>query len=358
MKKTILLCLIIVGALFFGCSNKEGKIPSNYKIGVIETTEYDKDTIVSFYDENFKKLSEKKIPHKGMTNVYDTAYIYKDTWYCAPAGELQKGTSVAVSMNINTGQIKEYDFGKEHARGFFHQAANSQAYFVCSNLNGIDRIARYDNKTKKIIEITSEKDLYTYIDADDKYVYVFVNDLTPRSNNALNDKYLILNQSDLSLVKEIPLNHYGYSFHSYQDESAYYFTYNMEESPQSYLGILDKKTLQISLVDLGETKTAMIERSGDYLFISNTDVIEAIGNKVTKFNPNTKEMSTYDIDHNVSEIRCDNENIYMIDHDYRNMELTLYKYIYDYNKDTLKEEKSKKINITKDLSFGSFYLKK
>lgn len=270
---------------------------------------------------------------------------------------LEVGTTIAMSMDINTGQIKEYDFGKKHAGGFLSQAANGDAYFVCSNLNGINRIARYDKKTDKIIETTARNDEYMYIDADEKYVYLIVNDRSGRSNNAPNDKYVILNQKDLSIIKEIPLNNYGYGTHSFKDKNKYYFTYNTEVGLQSYLGIIDKSTLELEWVDLGETKSAMIEKSGRYLYIANVDVVEARGTKVTRFDPKTKEISSYGMDHNVSEIRADDKNLYIVDDEYYVRELYIYKYKYDKDTDTMKQEKKKKLSTSKDYDFGSFYLK-
>lgn len=80
MKRILTICLIVVVAIAaISCGNiyKKESLPK-YDIGVIKTSQYKKESIIYLYDKNFKKINEIKIPYSGVTDVFDTAYIYKN----------------------------------------------------------------------------------------------------------------------------------------------------------------------------------------------------------------------------------------------------------------------------------------
>lgn len=140
---SILVCLCFLVA---GCENK--KFPADYEVGVLYSTEYKNTTKLLLLNQNLESIYETNAPygylgHCGFMNaITQDGVVYE----CPQGKATEKELGLIIGVDMSTGKVVEYDFGRVNITDF---ACEEDFLYATSNLNNENFVDRYDRTTGK-----------------------------------------------------------------------------------------------------------------------------------------------------------------------------------------------------------------
>ena len=101
-----------------GCGNN---LPSEYELGIIDTTEYGNKSKFTFLDNSWNKVGQTKYRYSNMSYCgFFNSFVQDNTLYLLPKGISQKlDCGKVVAFDLSSGQKKEYDFGRTNITDFY-----------------------------------------------------------------------------------------------------------------------------------------------------------------------------------------------------------------------------------------------
>lgn len=265
----IIIIIIIVGiTIAMHEPVHEITFPEHYKVGLISSASVGVGTDILFLDEDLKKVGEvNDLQYAAFALSPQTPVIKDRILYTSPMGEMTKrDTHITVAMNLESGEIKEYDNGK-HLESPTSTAVNDRAIYVCSNGNGVSTVARHDLKTDKLItrdfDGTREGIIMTVL-ATDNHVYCS-GDVIAEENTYL----YILDPDTLETQNRIELE--DDSLYMREWEGEIYLCSSFKDHKRDSIGIIDDVTGKCRTVEMSGKNKLGIEKFGDFLVAADNN---------------------------------------------------------------------------------------
>ena len=353
MRKPILLVILIIVfiAIFLVVLlNFMGKKNFNkdFNIAVIETTEQINESLLTFYNKDLKRIGSQKIKLGSMGSSFDLPRTYGRNMYVIPKGiGNTKDLSVIMEYNMDTGNYKTYNI-KQHNMNSF--SVNDTSIYTVNTLNYNSIISCYNKNSGNIKTISIEKVYIERIDLYEDTLYAF--GMIYDSKGIKSFLYLIDTKS-FNIIDKIDISESGMSqFYSNKIGDNLYFTNQTEmsfsgEQPSKTITKFNIKDKTISNIQLKEEFPFQILSYKNKLIISNYDLVQLKGNKITIYDPTTNEQKVVTVENNLAQIFIKDDKLYSMDRDYL--------YVYSINDTDFKL--TKKVDIhTKGESETFFYL--
>lgn len=314
MRKILnFISLFLMGFILIGCSLNE-KL-DNYDIAIIETTSNDEKSLVSYYDDNLKKIDSKFLNYAELgTNFYNPIY-QGDQIFIVPRGLQGKhDEKKVISLNLTTGKNNEYVIDRNN---IICTATSENYLFAGSNLNGISYLTRIKYEDKSVKEIMFNNEYLSLVITSDKYVIAF---LTSINHENIYSKINVYNIDSLELKKTIDITELGINQTKYcLNKNMLYFSnaYDQNDEPTNVLGVLNLKDLTLSKVALKCYYPDDIQcLAEDKLLISCTDVVLSNGTKVIELDTHTGEQIVYDLGIPILTVKASKNKLFVLSSEY------------------------------------------
>ena len=171
MKRVInFISFVLIGLLLSGCSTQD-KL-DDYSIAVIETSSNEEKSLVTYYDDNLKKINSNFLDYAELgTNFYNPIY-HDDQVYLVPRGLQGKhDEKKVISLNLTDGNNNEYDVNRNN---IICTTTNDDYLFAASNLNYISYLTRIKYADKSEKELSFKKEYLSLVAVSDQYVIAFL----------------------------------------------------------------------------------------------------------------------------------------------------------------------------------------
>lgn len=303
MKKTYFCFLILLSLLLTSCGYH---YPSEYDIGVIYTTEYYNKSEIIYLDTNWNELGKTKYPYANMSyGGFFNSLIQDNTLYLLPKGISQRlDCGKVCALNMTSGQIKEYDFGRVNIIDYY---ADNNYVYALSNLNNISYFDRMDKATNEITTLEffeGDLDHITMIDNQ-----LFAISLELESNK---DKY-VLYSFDIT----------GNSFEKVCDldittSPAFIETYdgNIYIPTDNILYVYDTTKHTSHTITLPYGNAYNLNRKNNILYIGHTDIFNGKISHITSLDLINEEISEImQYNGTILQMEIQDNNIYIRDYD-------------------------------------------
>lgn len=341
-----IIVLILLLLLFYENQSRE-KITSNnsFNIGVIETTEQDNKSSLTFYNKDLKKTKTQEIKLGSMGSSFDLPRMYDKNMYVVPKGiGNQKNLTVIMEYNIETSKYKTYDIKQPGINSF---AVNDKSIYTANTLNNESIISWYDKHSENLKTIT-QKDIY--IDSINLYgdtLYAFA---MKKDNNGTKSYLYLIDTKSFKITNIIDISKSGKGQnYSTKIGNDIYFTNQNEISDNeqgSYnLSKINIKNKTVSNIRLKEKYPFQIINYKDKLIISHYDLVQMQGNKVTIYDPKTNDQQVVTIENNLCQIFIKDNKLYSRDREY----------LYVYSIDNATFKLTNKVNIYTKRKNRTFY---
>lgn len=342
IKKIISLLLTCIVIFSTACSHKQNSF-RNFEFCVIETTEQKNQSILSFYDKNFKRIGQHKIPYADYGSLFTPPVAMNNNVYAIPEGvPYVKELEIVLEYHLKDGTVTEMNFKKP---GLFSFAVSTDSIYTTNMLNGTSSISKYHKKTGKVERINTPSTVrnYNFIYSCHDGVYVTANQ--SKQNNT--KSYLIkINPDHFRIEWEKDISDIGSeTTFFYSDNKYLYFTVPKDKkyNPESYLVRMSLKKQKIRKINLPYVNPQQIKPYKDKLLITHNDM-HGTGNNITLFYPKTMQSKLLTLEHNIDQMEVKDDKIYVLGEDMM--------YRYRLEKDKLLLEKKTNVQTKKG---GSIY---
>lgn len=316
-----LILLLVVIFLLFNMKKSKGKesesFNKDFNIAVIETTEQDNKSNLTFYNKNFENKGTQEINLGSMGSSFDLPRIYNNNMYVVPKGiGNKKDLTVVMEYNMENGKYETYDMKQPGINSF---AVNDKSLYSANTLNNKSIISWYD-KSSGNVKTISEEDIYIgRIDLYGDTLYAFG---TIKNNDGKKCYLYIIDTKSFKVLDKIDISKSG-SNQNYSIKVAgdIYFTSQYEISGTAVKGSynLSKfniKDKTISNIVLKEDYPFQIINYKDKLLISHYNLVQTQGNKITIYDPKTNEQQGVTLENNLSQIFIKDDKLYSRDGEY------------------------------------------
>lgn len=297
---------------------KQSKDIDNFKedfhIAVIETTEQDNDSYITFYNKDLKKIGSQNIKMGSMGSYFDLPRIYGSNMYVIPKGiGSEKDLTVIMEYNLETGKYKTYNIGQPGMNSF---AVNDNAIYTVNTLNYNSIISRYDIASGNLRTITIEQVYIGRLDLYDETLFAF-GDI--KEDDGLKSYLYLIDTKNFKMIDTIDISKCGTS-QNYSTKIGDYIyftsqtdTYDQGSDTLTKFNIKDK---MISIIKLQELYPFQILNYRDKLIISHFNLVQAQGNIITMFDPITNEQKVLNLENNLAQILIKDDKLYSMDGDF------------------------------------------
>ena len=316
----IVIILTGISIFFLIHSNKhksEESFNNDFKLGVIETTEQDNESYITFYDEELNRGAVKEIKLGSMGSSFDLPKTFNKYMYVIPQGlGNKKDLTVIIEYNMETGEYKTYDIKQPCMNSF---CVNEKSIYTVNTFNYNSIISWYDKSSENIKTISKEDVYIGRIDLYDDMLYAFG---MLKDGDGLKSYLYLIDTSSFKITDTIDITESGISQeYSTKVGDDIYFTSqtekaDMAEQPSNILTKFNIKDKTITNIDLQEEYPFQIIKYKNKLIISHYDLVQGQGNKITIYNPKTGEQQGVTLENNLSQIFIEDDKIYSRDSDY------------------------------------------
>jgi hypothetical protein len=332
----ILMLILIVFFMFFNQTkvDKVDKVDNvnrveegfnkDFDIAVIESTEQDNISNLTFYNKELKKTGTQEIKLGSMGSPMDLPRIYDKYMYVVPQGiGNQKELTVILEYNMETGKYKTYDM-KQHAINSF--AVNDKSIYSVNDVNDESIISWFDKSSGNVKTISKKAIYISNLNLYDDTLYAFAME---KVQNGTKSYLYLIDTKSFMITDTIDISAGGQNY-STKIGDDFYFTNQLDKHDQASniltkFNIKDKTILDIKLKDKFPLQ---ILNYKDKLIISHFDRMQRKGNTITIYDPKTNEQQNVTLESNLEQIFIKDDKLYSMGEDYV--------YIYSINNSTFK----------------------
>lgn len=299
-------------SLFFSllnCAGCQSSFPSDYSLGILYSTEYNDRSKISYLDENLNGLTDIFYPYGYMGHDgYTNANIIDEVLYECPLGKAtEKNLGLIIGLNMNSGEIAEYNINRTNITDFI--CCNAFIY-ATSNLNGRNYIDQYNKADGSICSLELEQYYVSELAFNDNVLYGFGVKLDNQDQG--NIIHLFKFDFKSKQVKTL-YNLSGYLDDSpsysiirqnmlYFAENGYLFAYDLKDNTLNQMALMHKNAFNL-LCD------------GDILYIGCTDIFTEAKSWIDVIDLKTnKQIASYPINHSILQMEISGNYIYVSDY--------------------------------------------
>lgn len=308
IRMSVLLLLVI--GILAGCKSNSEKFPDNYKLGIIETTGQDNKSVITYYDQELKKVYTQKLPFGTMGSIFYSPIIFDNKLYTIPQGMAnEKDLKMVLEVDLSNGNAKEYSINQLAMNSL---AVNSDYIFTCNTYNGTSYINRCEKQSKAVLE----KDFAdTYISKLELVGNKLLAFGTKREESLL-ASYLYFLDLDLKVLKTINISRSGSShYKTVLIGEKVYFSNPMDRYDQAntLISSVSTQNLNVENIDLEQVYPSDIIPYNNYLIIAHCNLVSHEGNLITFYDTKKDSIETISLTHPILQMSRDLDNLYIMD---------------------------------------------
>ena len=302
MKRKITFLVMVLCIVLVGCSTK---FPSQYNLGIIYTMEYEKNSLIKFYND-FQEETCLSYKYSSMSyDGYRNSLIQDGKLYLLPLGRGDKlDYGKVISYALDSGSIVEYDFNRTNITDY---DVKDNHIYVTSNINGISYIDKYDMTTGNIISIESEDGIIfdSVVECNNK---IFCNIIDMNEEN-IQLCEVDFDKQDYNIVYDYIGEVSSIYLVSYDEENKIYF---IDDQMLIEYDILNSVTFQYETMHNNAFNLSVID---DQLYIGCTDLFEDVDSCIDVFDLKEKKfVRTIEYDGIILQIEVKNDVMYILDY--------------------------------------------
>lgn len=301
---------------------KKIKIPQNYKFGVVETTNQWRRSFISFYDEDFNRLSTSRMPYAGLNSDADPVQYINNVIYLNPVDQgpisINGKANSKVVMIDDSGKVKEIETKLEENKYALKKVGKD--FFILNNSNMESSISKVslENDTAQVqslgkwfaINITAYKD----------EILVFMSEFpeNPGGPSTYRSKVTFYDR-DLVEKRSIDLSAVGYDYRRIivdeANEKIYFSVYSDPEAGKSQgLYVLNMKNDELK--ELVQNKILFdFDKRDNILYMLEGDLSQGRGKEkyhLLTLNLDTMVTKTRPLSEGATFVRVDGDDLYVM----------------------------------------------
>jgi hypothetical protein len=290
----------------------EEKSNNDFDIAVIESTEQDNISNLTFYNKELEKTRTQEIKLGSMGSPMDIPRIYDKYMYVVPQGiGNQKELTVILEYDMETDKYKTYDM-KQHVINSF--AVNGKSIYSVNTVNDVSIISWFDKSSGNVKTISKKSIYISNLNLYGDTLYAFAME---KANNVTKSYLYLIDTKSFTITDTIDISGGGQNY-STKIGDYFYFTNQVDKHGQASniltkLNIKDKTILDIKLKDKFPLQ---ILNYNDKLVISHFDRLQRIGNTITIYDPKTNEQQSVTLECSLEQIFIKDDKLYSMGEDY------------------------------------------
>ena len=147
----VLSAITCIAFAISGCGQQKEVNLQGSHIGVIQTSGYNKDSGITFYDENLNKIHTEKMKYATLGEIFNTPVIQDNKLYTIPQGyAFEKDEEKALELDLSNLNKKEYKIEQLAINGVAADDQYIYTYNTGSEGSYITRCKKEDNAIKDI----------------------------------------------------------------------------------------------------------------------------------------------------------------------------------------------------------------
>lgn len=358
---TMAFCVIVVVFALTRCSksmeNQSGFRNANelknakYEVGVMESSEEVRRSVITYYNADFKRIGAQTIPYHCSSDNFDQGRVDKNKFFTITWRPYKSMESAPiVSVDLKSHKIQEYNFSKKlYGEKWF--LVSGDVIYANRNLNGITYLEAYNMRSGRKTSVTLKSKIVTFMNCDRKHIYGFGIGISDNNDNSPIYK---IDKKSLELVSTVDVGYPADSCASLIYKSKLYLPTDEEEAKGKYaskLFIYDlEKEKKEKILPIKANATNNIVRHKDRIFIALASPADGSGRRIAIMRMGTRKIKYAKFKHNVSQIKVKGDRLYVLDNKY-DSKTTLYRYRIEGDKFI----REKKKNVFTQGSSGKHY---
>ena len=316
-KSRILLAAFWVICMIGGCNGSKGlesKELSNAAIGVIETTQSERDSRIIFYDSDLREVAELPLKYATVGEIFSNPVVYDGELYVIPQGYGDALDEEKV-LRISLSDLSKAEYRIEQL-AMNCVSADERYIYACSTSPGVSYIARCRKEDGKVEEKEEAGIFINNLVAYKDSLYVFGETMSGAEEGE--QSYIHIYNSDFQLTDEIDITECGrsqYKALALGDEILFSNRYDARQEANHTISIFSLKDHTIETVALGECYPLDIVEYHGMLLISHFDAVDLAEGGITFYDRASKEEKYFKLGHGAEQMALKGQYLYILSED-------------------------------------------
>lgn len=333
--KQVFLCILLVFSVSAcGTKGDQGVFPSNYRIGVIETTEQKQKSIIGLYNDSFDLVDTLDYRMGSLGTHFYPPQTVGDKVYMIPQGlGNKKDLSVILALDMESGESETIKLGVKGASSF---CVDDRFVFATATWNGDATISRTLLADKSIKRIKHDS-VFVISQMSIVRDELFVVGVTLDGKST----FAIYDVNTMELISEMDFSKFGYSHMGMLHvKDNLYLTSgskrssNGEEVPDNRLIVYNLTSRKFHAIKLDATEPATMSYEEGKLYVLQSNLVSSETQGISIVDIASEETHFIALDHEANQIIVKDGFLYALSRD------SLYTYKINGNDIKFLEEKN------------------
>lgn len=284
----------------------------NYSIAIIDTSSINNISQITFYNRDLEVIKTCNYNYAELSSHFYQPQYLDSKVYLVPKGLGNKHNErKIISIDRKSKKVDEVSIDKNNIQCL---SVGNRYLYTSSNLNMISYLTQYDIKNKTYNDISFENQYLSLIVSTKENIYCFFTTL----NREVLYSNLNIYDHNLNLIKEMDITDIGNCQRKYIIKNDYLYipvSCDKNDNSISKLMILDLNTKSINSVYNFENNAYIgdIVKYNNYLLISHTNEVTFDGTGLSLFNTNNNETKDIISDIAIKKMEINDNSLYVLD---------------------------------------------
>ncbi|MDO5519736.1 MAG: hypothetical protein Q4G58_04490 [bacterium] len=258
------------------------KYSADFKVGVVQTSEDDSVSYITYYDQDLKKGYTQKISNGALGETYEAPQIADGFVYMVPKKSNEgKDSKSVIALDLKTGKKTSYSVGH---LGSTNLRVDSNNIYTASTKDNQLKLSKYTKKSKKSKTLTLDNTTLNCFKVNNDKLYAV---LTTPDNKCILD---IIETKTMKVESTVDLSSFKGKITDFVlTDTELYFIYT-DASKKGGLGLYSLVTKKIETIDVTLEAPDQIAKVNSSFVISSKS-----SNKVTVYSYGKNDVKTYEL---------------------------------------------------------------
>ncbi|MDO5294348.1 MAG: hypothetical protein Q4F05_16560 [bacterium] len=276
------------------------KYNADFKVGVVQTSDTDNVSYITYYDKDLKNVYTQKISNGDLGETYEAPQIAGNSVYMVPKRSNEgKDSKSVIALDMKTGKKTSYSIGHLHSTNLRVDANN---IYTATSKDQELKLSKYIKSSKKTKSLTFSNTTLNCFKVSNSMLYAV---LTTSDNKNILD---IIDTKTMKVDSTVDLSSFKGQITDFVfTDTELYFIFT-DDNSKGGLGSYNLVTKKTEVIDLTLEAPDQIARvNSSFVITSKTS------NKVTVYNYAKNDVKTYELPTVPLLCKVTSTNLYYLD---------------------------------------------